>query len=151
DQTAVDLNVTAVMQAVANGTAWRGFRLTTTATVADTSNWYAFDSAQPSWTLTVELSDAPEQPTDLRPNVGAVGATRPILAWSYTDLGAGSTEQGAFRVQVDPTGNFTSPAFDTGFVTSSDPQYDLSSGSFTALTAGASRQWRGGTRARGRE
>jgi hypothetical protein len=146
DQTAVVLNVTSLLQSVANGTAWRGVQLTTTATVADTGNFNAYDSAQPAWTLTVELSDAPEQPTDLRPDVGAVGSPRPILAWSYTDLGAGSTEQGAFRVQVDAAGNFTTPAFDTGFVTSGDPQYDLSSGTFTALASGASTQWRVMTR-----
>lgn len=146
DGDAVNLDVTSLLQSVANGAAWRGVRLTTSLSTADLSNWYGFDSAKPAWTLTVELSDAPEQPTDLRPNVGAVGASRPILAWSYTDLGGDSSEQGAFRVQVDPAANGTTPAFDTGWTTSAVPQYDLASGSFTPLASGASTQWRVATR-----
>lgn len=142
DGDAADLDVTTLLQAVADGTAYRGLRLSTDATTADVSNWYAFDAAEPSWTLTVELSDAPEQPSDLRPNLGAVGAAAPVLAWSYTDLGGDSSEQGGFRVQVDPAADEVSPAFDTGWITSGDPQYDLSSGSFTPLTSGASTQWR---------
>jgi hypothetical protein len=146
DTTAVNLDVTSILQTVANGTPWRGVQLSTTATAVDTSNWYAVDSAQPAWTLTVQLSDAPEQPTDLRPNVGCVGSPRPVLAWSYTDLGGDSSEQSAFQIQVDPARNGAAPAFATGWVTSADPQYDLSSGSFTALANGASTQWRVMTR-----
>lgn len=147
DGAAVNLDVTAILQSVANGSKWRGFRIATAGTTADRCNFYSFDSPNASWTLTVQLSDTPEQPSDLRPSGSlAVGSSRPILAWSYTDLGGDSSDQGAFRVQVDPAANGTTPAFDTGWVTSSDPQYDLSSGSFTALTAGASTQWRVATK-----
>lgn len=147
DGVAVNLDATAILQSVANGSKWRGFRLSTDATAADRSNWYSFDSPKASWTLTVELSDAPEQPSDLRPSGSlSVGSSRPILAWSYTDLGGDSSEQGAFRVEVDPAANGTTPAFDTGWITSSDPQYDLSSGAFVALASGASTQWRVMTR-----
>lgn len=146
DGAAATLDVTAIVQSVANGAAWRGVRLTTSAATADTSNWYAFDSSQPAWVLTVELSDAPEQPSDLRPNVGAIASSRPILGWSYTDLGGDSSEQGAFKVQVDPAANSVTPAFDSGWITSATPQYDLSTSSVAALASGASTQWRVMTR-----
>jgi hypothetical protein len=146
DGTAADIDVTALLQAVANGTKWRGVRLTTSATSADVSNWYAFDASKPSWKLTIELSDTPEQPSDLRPNIGSVASSAPVLAWSYTDLGGDSSEQGAFKVQADPAADETTPAFDSGWVTSGDPQYDLSSGTFTPLASGASTQWRVMTR-----
>lgn len=137
-----DLDVTTLLQSVANGTALRGFRISTDAATAGTSNWYSFDGMDQAWTLTVELSDEPEQPSDLRPNIGAVASAAPILAWSFTDLGGDSSEQGGFRVQVDPAADETTPDFDSGLILSADPEYDLSSGSFTPLTAGASTQWR---------
>lgn len=146
DGDAANLDVTAVLQGVANGTAWRGLRLSTDAATADTSNWYTFDASGASWTLTVALSDTPEQPSDLRPNIGSVASSAPVLAWSFTDLGGDSSEQGAFKVQADPAADEVSPAFDSGWVTSGEPQYDLSSGAFTPLTAGASTQWRVMTR-----
>jgi len=142
DGAAAALDVTTLLQSVANGTTFRGFRISTTATTAETSNWYSFDAMDQAWVLEVELSDEPEQPSDLRPNIGAVGAAAPVLAWSFTDLGGDSSEQGGFRVQVDPAADETTPDFDTGWIVSADPEYDLSSGSFTPLTSGASTQWR---------
>lgn len=142
----VDLDVTAIVQSWANGDAQRGFRLSTNATTADRSNWYSLDSSGSSWTLTVELSDAPEQPSDLRPNQGAVASSAPILAWSYTDLGGDSSEQGAFKVQADAAADEVSPDFDSGWVTSTDPEFDLSGSSFTPLSSGVSTQWRVMTR-----
>jgi hypothetical protein len=96
------INVTTMMQTVAAGGLWFGFRITTDA--ATQQSVYGFDSGQPSWTLTYELSDAPEQPTILVPDGGVVSATKPKVSWDFTDFG-GSTEQAAFRVQVDPAGS----------------------------------------------
>lgn len=147
DGEAADLDVTAIVQSAANGAKLRGFRLATSTSTADRCNWYAFDSDSPAWTLTIELSDAPEQPSDLRPDGGlGVGSARPVLAWSYTDLGGDSSDQGAFKVQVDPDADEVSPAFDTGWITSTVPEYDLSSGTFTALASHAATQWRVMTR-----
>jgi hypothetical protein len=145
DGDAASLDVTALIQSVANGAKWRGVRLSTSAG-AGASNWYAFDAVKPAWTLVIELSDAPEQPSDLRPNVGAVASSRPILAWSFTDLGGDSSEQGSFKVQADPAADEVSPAFDSGWVTSAESEFDLSSSAFVALASGASTQWRVMTR-----
>lgn len=143
DGETVVIPITTLIQQVANGTKAHGFLLTTDQATADRGNFYSFGSGKPAWLLTVELSDAPEKPTNCRPAGGlAVGAARPVLAWSYTDLGADSSEQGAFQVQADPAANGASPAFASGTVTSGDPQLDLTTTSFSALASGASTQWR---------
>lgn len=146
DGDAVDLDITVLIQFVANGTDWRGMILSTDADLGE-SDWYSFDSGKDAWVLTIELSDVPEQPSNLRPSAGlAVGAAAPIVAWSYTDLGGDSSDQGAFKVQADVDADEGSPAFDSGWITSSDPQYDLSSGAFDPLSAGDPMQWRVQTR-----
>lgn len=151
DQAALDW--TAIAQAIANGAKPRGLRITTNATGEDDSLWYAFDSGKPSWRLVIELSDAPEQPSDLRPSAGlAVGAAAPILAWSYTDLGGDSSEQGSLRVQVDPAADEVTPDYDSGWLSIGDPEFDLSNAvalgapAFTPLASGASTQWRVATK-----
>lgn len=75
----------AMVQAVADGTDYYGFRLTTSA--GSNQRFYSVDSGAPAWELHVELSDAPEQPTGLRPDGGAVSDASPILAWDFLDLG----------------------------------------------------------------
>lgn len=147
DGDAAVLDIGSIVRSVANGGAWHGIRLTTDATGAGDSVWYAFDAAKASWVLTVELSDELEQPTDLKPSGGGViGSAAPVLSWSYTALGGTASEQGAFRVQADPAGNFTTPDFDSGWITSGDPTFDLSSSTFTPLAANASTTWRVMTR-----
>lgn len=132
--------VTDLIQAVANGAAWYGFRIVTSE--ASAQKLYAFDSGEPSWTLTLELSDAPEQPSDLAPNGGSVSESEPIWSWDFTDLGGTSTEQAAFKVQADPAADEISPNFDSGWVTDTDPQYDSSVGSYAGPSSGGSDQWR---------
>lgn len=140
------LGITSLVQNAASGGDYHGFRITTDATDPGESNWRSFNSGKHSWVLTVELSDAIEQPTDLRPSGGYVSLPAPVLSWSYTDLGGTSSEQGAFKVQADPTGNFAAPAFDSGWVTSAVPQYDLAASGFTPLATNGSMQWRVMTR-----
>jgi hypothetical protein len=136
----VTWDVRALVQNVADGGKWYGLQISTDS--ATGAAFYSASDGAPAWALTVELSDAPEQPDDLRPDQGAVGSGAPILAWSFADLGGESTEQGSLQVQVDPAANGTAPAFDSGWVASADPQYDLSTSTFTALAANASTQWR---------
>lgn len=111
DGSLVSIDVTTMLQAVANGGKWYGFQLITTATTS--LLFYGFNSGQDSWTLTYELSDAPEQPTMLSPSGGVVSKTKPTVSWDFTDFG-GSTEQAGLQVQVDPSGallsNFLSEA-----------------------------------------
>jgi hypothetical protein len=70
-----------------------------------------------------------------------VATSVPILAWDATDLGGESSEQAQFKIQVDtPVGladpDEVSPDFDSGWVVSSDPQYDLDASTHTPAGAG---------------
>lgn len=127
-----------MIQAVADGTDWRGLQVTTSA--ATNQRLYSTDSGEPAWELHVTLSDAPEQPANLRPDGGAVSSGSPILAWDFLDLGGDSTEQAAVRIQVDsPAGGAdpdgVTPDYDSGWQTNADPQWDLA-GRHAAAGAG---------------
>lgn len=118
-----------IVQAVADSDDWFGLRITTNSATAG-QKFYATDSGEPSWELHVTLSDAPEQPANLRPDGGAVSGGAPILAWDFLDLGDDSTEQAESKVQVDtPTGgadpDAVAPDYDSGWVTNVDPHFDL--------------------------
>jgi len=134
------LDITALIQQVANGVPWYGLRITTSESTAQ--KLYSFDSGEPSWVLTLELSDAPEQPSDLAPDGGSVSESEPILSWDFLDLGGISTEQAAFKVQIDPAADGVSPDFDSGWVASTEPQYDSNSGAYVGPASGGSDQWR---------
>lgn len=126
DGALIEVDVTTQIQQIANGSAWYGFRITTDyATTAQ--KLASFNSGLTAWTLTVELSDAPEQPSSLAPDGGAVSSAKPILSWDFTDLGGSSTEQASLQVQVDPAANPTTPAYDTGEIVSTEPEVNLAS------------------------
>lgn len=131
----VEFPVTAHLQAVADGTPWYGWRLTTDS-VATGQRFYATDSGEPAWELHVTLSDAPEQPTNLRPDGGAVSTDKPILAWDFIDYGGESTVQVASRVMVDTPAagaepDDVAPDYDSGWVTNPEPQFDLAGATST--------------------
>lgn len=136
-----DVDVTTMIQQVANGVPWYGFRIVTDETASDQYLW-AFESGKPSWRLTIEISERPEQPTGLTPADGAVSSSKPILSWDFTDLGGTSTEQAAFQVQIDPAADEVSPDFDSTEVASTEPEYDLTGSAYAGLADAASTQWR---------
>lgn len=140
DGTEVDLDVTAIMQTIASGSASYGLRITSSSSTSHSI--YSLESATFRPELDVTWSDAPDKPTTLSPATGqSVGLARPVLRFDYTDV-SGSTQLAAVQVQIDAAGNFTTPAFDSGAVATSDPQLDLSTTAFAALAAGATTQWR---------
>lgn len=126
DGAEIILQATAMLQTVANGAPWYGFKLITNSGTDCT--FHGFASPLPSWTLHYELSDAPDQPTALVPDGGVVSVANPILSWDFSDFGAGSTTQAAFQVQIDPNASATAPLFDTGTVLATDPLYDTAQG-----------------------
>jgi hypothetical protein len=134
----IGIPVTAIMQAAAGGTKYHGFLITTDETTAGDANLRSFTSGKRASSLVVEVSDAPDRPTKLRPNDGAVSQAAPIVGWD-----GGETDHVALQVQVDPDADAGSPAYDSGTVTSADSAFDLSSdGDFTPLSSGDSTQWR---------
>jgi hypothetical protein len=102
----------------------------------------SFESDLPTWQLTIETTDAPEQPHALVPNGTVVGVTKPTLTWDFTDNGGLSNDMAALQVQANATNTWGSPTFDSGTVLSTVPVLDLSTTTFTALVAGTARFWR---------
>lgn len=136
----VEFVVTDHMQAVADGTPYYGWRLTTNSGAAG-QKFYATDSGEPAWELYVTLSDAPEQPTNLRPDGGAVSTITPILAWDFTDFGPESSVQVESRVMVDTPAvgvepDSVAPDYDSGWVANGDPEYALDGTTFNVITNG---------------
>ena len=137
------VDVTNLVQQIANGAnggKHYGWRITTSLSGA-TYQVYGFDSsAETSWALDVEVSEAPEQPTMLTPNGGAVSLAKWTVRTDYTDLG-GSTDLAAMQVQVDA--NRTAPYdFDSGQVATTVPELDLATTAYAGLADGATTYWR---------
>ncbi|WP_109507361.1 DNRLRE domain-containing protein [Nocardioides speluncae] len=135
----VEIDVTTLIQQIANGNPNYGWRITTDS--ATTHQWRGFDQPFDSWELVTVLSDAPEQPVQLNPGGGVVAKDKPTLSWDFIDFG-GNTEQAAFQVQIDPAQNGTTPAFASGTVTSPDPEYNLATSAYLGIGAGNTTWWR---------
>ncbi len=131
----VDIDVTALVQQIANGQPHYGWRIATTGEAF----FYGFATVD-SWVLTIETSDAPNTPTVLQPDAGVISASKFVIRTDFTDL-AGSTEQTAIQVQVDP--DATAPyAFDSGEVATNVPELDLAATAYAGLADGATTKWR---------
>ena len=137
----ITVDVTTQVQQVANGVAWYGFRVGTDET-STAQKLASFDSGLAAWTLTVELSDIPEQPSGLAPDGGAVSSNEPILSWDFTDATNSAVDQAALQVQADPAADGVSPNFDSGTVVSTEPELDLSTTAYVGPASGGSDQWR---------
>lgn len=137
-----DFDVTALLQSVANGAAYYGFRLTSGN--ASSTSFYSLNSIRTDWrpVLVVTWSDAPGTPHTLSPSGGrAVSIAKPILRFDYVDV-SGSQGLSAVQVQIDTAGNFVTPGFDSGTVASSVPELDLTTTAYAGLSVGVSTQWR---------
>lgn len=134
-----DINVQPIIQAVASGARWYGFRV-----VNDTSSSMAFYAAQSPYAehrpvLIVEWSDAPEEPDVLVPGGGrAISVEKPIVRTNFVDA-SGDTTMQSIQVQVNDTEDFTTPPdWDSTPVPTDAPQLDLSTalGTLAAGTTG---------------
>jgi len=136
-----EIDVTSQLQTIANGAANYGFRITTTFTTL--LRLYSLNAAINKPVLVVEWTDQPDTPGMLRPYGGlAIGVDKPILRFSYSDPG-GDDALDAVQVQIDAGNNFVSGIdFDSGWVTSTDPELDLSTTAYAGLADGATTYWR---------
>lgn len=137
------IDVTAQLQAVSDGDKWYGWRLASS-TLDPALQVYTTQASDVNVRpfLEVTWSDAPDQPQTLSPSGNrAVSIATPILRCDYVDV-SGSTVLNSIQVQINTTNVWTSPTFDSGEVTTSVPQLDLSTTSYAGLTAGASTYWR---------
>lgn len=93
-------------------------------------------------TLELEWGYKPGAPTDLHPSAGAVSVAQPVLRFSAGDIIA-------LHVQIDPAGNATAPAWDSGWVTTTEEQLRLAETTYPGLALGASTKWRAQVRGAG--
>ena len=136
------IDVTAMLQSVANGDAWYGLQLT--------SNFnpvrYVYG---PKWTtaayrprLVVSWTVPPEAPTALAPGGGrAIGGAKPYLRASYADPN-GDNPIANVQVQRATTSDFTTPAWDSGTVAASAAELDTATTSWVALADNEVVFWR---------
>lgn len=137
----VEFNVTTLLQQVSDGAPWYGVRIATNHTA---TQWLgsAQGRADRRPSLTVSWTEAPDQPTTLRPSGNAaVALAKPTLRFDYTDH-LGDTSLGAVQVQIDPAANWTTPAWDSGTVAATVPELDLAATTYAGLANGASTYWR---------
>lgn len=135
---AINLDVSSLVQSVASGQAWYGFYLTATGIISLRS----FESGALSWVLTIVTTEAPQTPQSLVPNGTTVAQPKPTLTCDFVDNGGISNLMGAIQVQIDPAQNATTPAFDSGTVSSTLPLLDLTTTAYAGLADGASTFWR---------
>jgi hypothetical protein len=137
------VDVTSQVQSVANGDVWYGWQLTGN---FNPLLWF-YDSTATDPTLRPRLELAwsvpPSAPTALRPGGGrVVSLAAPTVAATYTDVG-NDNALAAVQVQTNSSNLWTSPAWDSGAVTASAPELDLSTqGTFVGLADGETRWWR---------
>lgn len=139
----VEVNVTAHVQAVADGAKHYGWQITTDSTA--NNRVYGFDATQnvvnDAWKLAIDFTEAPEPPSDLSPN-GNLTGIEPVLTFDFVDLGGASTEMAALNVQVNTSAATTGVNFwDSGEVASTLPEYDLAPAAWVGTT-GTLYYWR---------
>ena len=132
-----ELDVAAHLQAIANGSPNYGWKITTTSTTL--VRLYSLNAAQYKPTLVAEWTDKPDIPNVLHPvNGKAVATNKPTVRMTYSDPG-GDDALDAVQIQIDAAGDFTSGIdFDSGWVTSTTPELDMSATAYAGLSDGAS-------------
>jgi hypothetical protein len=134
------VDVTAHMQLVSDGSAWGGWKISST--TDDYLSFYSSQAPTRKPVLEVVYSDKPQAPSTLSPSGNrAVSVAKPILRFDFTDE-AGNTNLQAVQVQINATNVWTSPSFDSGTVATSDAQLDLTATAYAGLADGSSTWWR---------
>jgi hypothetical protein len=131
-----EIDVTAQVQAIANGAANYGWRITTDSTTL--ARLYSLNAAQFKPTLVVEWTDKPDTPVVTYPlNGKRIDTAKPKVRMTYSDPG-GDDALDAVQVQIDAAGNFVSGIdFDSGWVTATEPELDLAATAYAGLADAA--------------
>lgn len=143
DNSIFELDVTSLLQDVSTGgQKYFGFRLglTENKDLGLRSGEASNLSVRPE--LEITWSESPNAPTGLTPDGGAAtGTAFPILSWQFSDP-AGNTQQAYSQVQIDDTGDFVSPDYDSTKTANTEPRWDTNDGVFAGISAGTSKYWR---------
>lgn len=135
---AIDIDVTSHVTTWTDGDPNYGWRISTDSSSA--LKLWGFESDYPP-ILTVEYAISPSQPVDLSPSGGAVSVQKPTFQFDAVDL-TNPQDMSDLQIQIDPAANATTPAFDSGWVAASAPEWDSSASAWAGLADGASTQWR---------
>ena len=136
DNSEIVVDVTAIMQAVANSAPYFGLRVDVTqdAEVAVRSSEAGTSALRPR--LDVVWSAPPDAPDKLSPDGNdAVSKTQPLLVWQ-------AAEQTSYQVQVSTASDFSTLSLDTGKTAGGTTALDTSLTSLPAVATGSSRYWR---------
>lgn len=139
---AVEIDVTAILADVSGGDNWFGFFLT-----IDAGGDLSLHSSETTArhrrpTLEVKFSTKPDVPTDLSPNGHTIGRAKPRLNWSFQDR-SGQSAQKKLQVQIsDDPNDFSTPVFDSTWLTTSKTQLDLNTTAYGGVGEGSTRYWR---------
>lgn len=139
DATVWSFDVTNLMQNVADGSNYYGFRLETT----DTTQrfLYSLDALDYKPTLAVTFTVPPDAPTDLVPSGNqAVSSAKPVVRFTFNDYGG--DYMSGLQVQINATNVWTAPTFDSGILTATEPELDLSGTAYAGLANTVSAYWR---------
>lgn len=140
-----EFDVKDVMQQVADGLPWYGFRISAT---NSTSKWLYSAQGPEQYRPVLEIvwSDAPDQPENLMPDDGiSVSVDKPTLKWTFTDPSGDTTMQSfhlkMFSTQALADANGAGDVLDTT-QPSTTPEYDLDLSTYAGLAAGGTVYWR---------
>ena len=141
----VELDIVTLMQAVSNGSAsaWFGLRITSTSALSIWSSEASVAAMRPR--LAVTWDDQPKAPEKLYPAGGrAVSAPAPVVRCDFTDV-SGDVRCAGIQVRLFTTeagaiAN-TAPSWDSGQVSTSNPELNLSTAGWRGASAGAEWWW----------
>lgn len=139
----VTLDVTdLVRQAyLGSGVDFHGIRLSTSASGAFPIHSHEAGDPDLRPFLEITYTHTPTQAFDLVPGDGGIiSVAFPVLRWTYYD--ADENEQAALWVQIDADDTFGSPAYDSGWVVSADPELDLGATAYAGISDGETIYWR---------
>jgi hypothetical protein len=137
----MDFSITAEMQAIVDGGAWYGWRISSTST--DSTQWLNSGQSNVPMSLEIVYQSPSLAPTDLYPTGNAkVNDPKPTLSW--VSAGSANGDQLSFQIQVASDVNFTTGLYTLNETFSKASSFDLDAAAptFTALTNGQSRYWR---------
>lgn len=139
----VTFDVTAMVQAWVNGTANFGWEVRNSDTGSPTGigryGFYGAKSAYPP-VLTVTYASAPDTPHNLMP-AGTISVTKPIVTFGpYGDPDGDALQSVQVQVAAAST-SFSTPTFDSGALTATDPSLDLSTTAFAGFSS-TTQYWR---------
>lgn len=138
-----ELDVTSLLQAVADGGVWFGFRIATSSTTSHSLHSTQATSGAFRPVLEVTWSMPPDMPDGHSP-AGAryVSLAKPVLRTSFRDPD-GENTMASIQVQIDAASDFsTGIDFDSGEVATTYPQLDLNATAYAGLADAALTWWR---------